>query len=73
MAGDWAMPKCMAPSSVQQKCLAVNDIDDTRTKARLPRINGIWERFHKTKLNEFCQVAFREIRLQLNRGAAGRS
>ncbi len=40
--------------------LAVNDIDHTRTKARHPQTNGICERFHKTILQEFYQVAFRK-------------
>ena len=40
--------------------LAVNDIEHTRTKARHPQTNGICERFHKTVLQEFYQVAFRK-------------
>lgn len=40
--------------------LAVNDIDHTKTKAQSPQTNGICERFHKTILNEFYQVAFRK-------------
>ena len=40
--------------------LALNDIDHTRTKARSPQTNGICERFHKTVLQEFYQVAFRK-------------
>jgi transposase InsO family protein len=43
-----------------QLYLAVNDIDHTRTKAHSPQTNGICERFHKTILNEFYQVAFRK-------------
>ena len=39
--------------------LAVNDIEHTKSKARHPQTNGICERFHKTMLNEFYQVAFR--------------
>ena len=39
--------------------LAVNDIEHTKTKAHHPQTNGICERFHKTILNEFYQVAFR--------------
>ena len=39
---------------------AVNDIDHTRTKAQSPQTNAICERFHKTILNEFYQVAFRK-------------
>ena len=40
--------------------LAVNDIEHTKTKARTPQTNGICERFHKTVLQEFYQVAFRK-------------
>lgn len=43
-----------------QLYLAVNDIDHTKTKAKHPQTNGICERFHKTILNEFYQVAFRK-------------
>jgi transposase InsO family protein len=39
--------------------LAVNEIEHTKTKARHPQTNGICERFHKTILQEFYQVAFR--------------
>lgn len=39
--------------------LAVNGIEHTKTKARHPQTNGICERFHKTILQEFYQVAFR--------------
>jgi len=42
-----------------QLFLAINDIEHTRTKARHPQTNGICERFHKTILQEFYQVAFR--------------
>lgn len=40
--------------------LAVNDIDHTKTKVRSPQTNGICERFHRTVLQEFYQVAFRK-------------
>jgi len=40
--------------------LALEDIDHTRTKARSPQTNGICERFHRTMLSEFYQVAFRK-------------
>lgn len=43
-----------------QLFLAVNEIEHTKTKARSPQTNGICERFHKTILNEFYQVAFRK-------------
>ncbi len=39
--------------------LGVNGIEHTNTKARHPQTNGICERFHKTILHEFYQVAFR--------------
>ena len=40
-------------------CLAVENIDHTRTRAKSPQTNGIVERFHRTVLNEFYRVAFR--------------
>ena len=40
--------------------LAINDIDHTKTKAKSPQTNGICERFHKTLLQEFYQIAFRK-------------
>ena len=43
-----------------QLVLALSDIDHSRTKARSPQTNGICERFHKTILTEFYQVAFRK-------------
>lgn len=42
-----------------QLYLALNDIEHTRTKTNHPQTNGICERFHKTILQEFYQVAFR--------------
>ena len=42
-----------------QLYLALNDIEHTKTKARHPQTNGICERFHKTILQEFYQIAFR--------------
>lgn len=42
-----------------QLYMAIENIDHTKTKARSPQTNGICERFHKTILNEFYQVAFR--------------
>ena len=42
-----------------QVYLAINDMEHTKTKARHPQTNGICERFHKTILKEFYQVAFR--------------
>jgi transposase InsO family protein len=43
-----------------QLYLAMTDIEHTRTKAASPQTNGICERFHKTILQEFYQVAFRK-------------
>ena len=43
-----------------QLYLAVENIDHSRTKARSPQSNGICERFHKTLLQEFYQIAFRK-------------
>lgn len=42
-----------------QLYLGINGIEHTKTKARHPQTNGICERFHKTVLHEFYQVAFR--------------
>ena len=42
-----------------QLYLGVNGIEHTKTRARHPQTNGICERFHKTILHEFYQVAFR--------------
>lgn len=43
-----------------QLYLAMCDIDHTKTKAKSPQTNGICERFHKTLLQEFYQIAFRK-------------
>lgn len=43
-----------------QLYLAVNDIEHTKTKVKSPQTNGICERFHKTILQEFYQVALRK-------------
>jgi transposase InsO family protein len=43
-----------------QLYLALNDIDHTKTKTKSPQTNGICERFHKTVLEEFYQVALRK-------------
>jgi transposase InsO family protein len=40
--------------------LSINDIEHTKTKAHSPQTNGICERFHRTVLEEFYQVAFRK-------------
>ena len=49
-----------AQSHEYELYLALEDIDHSRTKARSPQTNGICERFHKTVLHEFYQVAFRK-------------
>ena len=43
-----------------QLYLALNDIEHSKTKVMHPQTNGICERFHKSILNEFYQVAFRK-------------
>ena len=43
-----------------QLYLAIENIDHSKTKARSPQTNGICERFHKTVLQEFYQIAFRK-------------
>ena len=43
-----------------QLYLAVEGIDHSKTKARSPQSNGIWERFDKTVLDEMYRVAFRK-------------
>jgi transposase InsO family protein len=40
--------------------LALEDIDHSKTKAYSPQTNGITERFQRTMLEEFYQVAFRK-------------
>ena len=43
-----------------QLMLALSDIEHTKTKTKHPQTNGICERFHKTILTEFYQVALRK-------------
>ena len=43
-----------------QLYLSIEDIDHSKTKVKSPQTNGIRERFHKTILNEFYQIAFRK-------------
>lgn len=40
--------------------LDIEDIDHSKIRVRSPQSNGICERFHKTILNEFYQIAFRK-------------
>src|ERR1700758_5811193 len=52
---------CGRPQSHEYELyLAVENIDHTRTKANSPQTNGICERFNKTILTEFYQVALRK-------------
>jgi oligoribonuclease NrnB/cAMP/cGMP phosphodiesterase (DHH superfamily) len=41
-------------------CLALENIDHSKTRAKSPQSNGICERFHKTVWDEFYRVAFRK-------------
>lgn len=60
MLTDRGTEYCGRPESHDyQLYLALNDIEHTKTKVRHPQTNGICERFHKTILQEFYQVAFR--------------
>ena len=43
-----------------QLYLAVENIDHSKTKAKSPQTNGICERFQRTMLHEFYQIAFRK-------------
>jgi len=43
-----------------QLYLGLNDIEHTKTRVKSPQTNGICERFHRTILREFYQVAFRK-------------
>lgn len=43
-----------------QLYLTVENIDHSKTRVRSPQSNGICERFHKTVLQEFYQIAFRK-------------
>ncbi len=49
-----------ADSHDYQLYLALNNIDHSKTNVKSPQTNGICERFHKTILQEFYQVAFRK-------------
>jgi len=61
MLTDRGTEYCAKPDSHDYELfLAVNDIDHTRTKTKSPQTNGICERFHKTILQEFYQIAFRK-------------
>lgn len=61
MLTDRGTEYCGKPESHDYELyLAINDIEHSRTKAYHPQTNGICERFHKTVLDEFYQVAFRK-------------
>ncbi|WP_447974136.1 IS481 family transposase [Nitrospira sp. Kam-Ns4a] len=52
---------CGAPDRHEdERSLAVEHLDHTRTKTQSPQPKGIGERVHKTLLNEFDRVAFRK-------------
>lgn len=55
-----------------QLCLAVEDIDHTRTKTKSPQTNGICERFHRTIQDEFLRHCLPQETLQIHRGAPAR-
>jgi transposase InsO family protein len=40
--------------------VAIENIDQTRTKEKSPQTNGIGERFHKTRLTECYRIPFRK-------------
>src|SRR5580704_2361415 len=52
------IPLCTAHD--YQLYLGLNEIEHTKTRVKSPQTNGICERFHKTILHEFYQVAFRK-------------
>ncbi len=49
-------------------CLAINDIDHTKTKPALPQTNGICERFHKDDLARVLSNYIQEEAIQYIRG-----
>ena len=52
---------CGAPERHEdERNLAMETIDHTRTKTRYPQTNGICERFHKTLVNECDRVTLRK-------------
>jgi transposase InsO family protein len=52
---------CGSPDTHEYELyLAIENIDQTRTKVKSPQTNGIVERFHKTLLNEFYPITFRK-------------
>ena len=62
-ANDRRYPRHHRPSLLSRAdsspaiCLAIENIDHTRTKVKGPHTNGICERFHKTVLEEFYRMA----------------
>jgi len=51
---------CGRAETHDQLYLTINDIEHSKTKVRSPQTNGICERFRKTILQEFYQVALRK-------------
>jgi transposase InsO family protein len=52
---------CRAPERHEYELsLAIENIDQTRTKVESPPTNGICERFHETVRNELYRVAVRK-------------
>lgn len=52
---------------------AIENIDDSKTKAKSPQSNGSCERFHRTMKDECYSVAFRKkISRDVGRAAIGR-
>jgi transposase InsO family protein len=52
---------CGSPDSHEYELyLAVENIDHTRTTVTSPQTNGIVERLHKTRLNEFYRITVRK-------------
>jgi transposase InsO family protein len=52
---------CGSPDTHEYELyLAVENIDHTRPKVKRPQTNGIVERLHKTRLNEFDRITFRQ-------------
>ena len=49
-------------------CLAINDIDHTKTKPASPQTNGICERFHKDDLARVLSNYIQEEAIQYIRG-----
>lgn len=55
-----ALEAKMAQEEEYELYLAGENIDNSKTSAKSPQSNGICERFHRTVLQEFYQIAFRK-------------